>query len=132
MESTMTNARKQLGQWGENLAKTHLQSRGYTIVAQNWRCSRGEMDLIAQEGDTVIFVEVKTRRGRDLGSPEDAITLHKARKLFTVAQTYLAEQDSGDIPWRIDLVAVELDKQGKLLRCEHRQNILDFGFTMGD
>ena len=124
----MTNDQKQLGQWGENLAKTHLQAQGYTILAQNWRCRRGEMDLIAQDGDTLMFIKVKTRRGRDLGTPEDAITLHKARKLFAIAQAYLSEQEVGDIPWRIDLVAVELDKQGKLLRCEHRQNILDFGF----
>ncbi|MCL4869737.1 MAG: YraN family protein [Anaerolineae bacterium] len=125
----MDNRRQKLGQWGENLAKMELLGKGYVLLAQNWRCSRGEVDLIVQDGETMVFVEVKTRRGRDLGTPEDAITAHKARKLYTIAQTYLAEQESGDIPWRIDLVAVELDKQGQLLRCEHRENILAFGFV---
>ncbi len=128
----MGNSRKKLGNWGESLAQTHLQAKGYRIVTQNWRCPQGEMDLIAQEEDTLVFVEVKTRRGRDLGTPEEAITHHKARKLITIAQTYLAQQELGDIPWRIDLVAVELDKQGKLLRCEHRPNIVNFGFTLYD
>lgn len=126
----MSDSRQKLGRWGENLAQIHLQAKGFHILAQNWRCQLGEMDIIAQENDTLVFVEVKTRRGRTMGTPEDAITPHKARKLYHIAQTYLTEQEKGDIPWRIDLVAVELDKQGKLLRCEHRESILDLGFTI--
>ena len=124
----MSDGRKRLGAWGEKVAREQLQAQGYTIVAQNWRCPLGEMDVIAQEGDTLVFVEVKTRRGRDSGSPEEAITPHKARKLWSVAQSYLSEKELGDIPWRLDMVAVELDKEGKLLRCEHQINILTFGF----
>ena len=117
----MGNGRKQLGAWGEGVAATHLEAEGYRIVARNWRCRQGEIDLIAQAGATLVFVEVKTRRGRSMGSPEEALTPRKSRKLIQLAQLYLAEHDL-DVDWRIDLVAVELDTSGKLLRCEHIPN----------
>ncbi|HFE66718.1 MAG TPA: YraN family protein [Chloroflexi bacterium] len=117
----MGNGRKQLGAWGEGVAATHLEAEGYRIVARNWRCRQGEIDLIAQAGATLVFVEVKTRRGRSMGSPEEALTPQKSRKLIQLAQLYLAEHDL-DVDWRIDLVAVELDTSGKLLRCEHIPN----------
>lgn len=119
----MTHSRKKLGQWGESLAATHLEANGYTVVARNWRCARGEIDLIVRGGEVLIFVEVKTRRGRGMGSPEESVTPHKLKKLFQLAQTYLYENDLDDnTEWRIDLVAVELDPKGKLLRCEHIPN----------
>lgn len=114
--------RKKLGAWGESVAAHKLEAQGYRIVSRNWRCQQGEIDLIAQSGDDLfIFVEVKTRRGRDMGMPEEALTPHKSRKLIQLAQIYLANHDL-DVDWRIDLVAVELDKSGKLLRCEHIPN----------
>ncbi len=117
----MGNGRKQLGAWGEGVAAVRLEAEGYRIVNRNWRCSQGEIDLIAQAGDTLVFVEVKTRRGRSMGTPEEALTPQKSRKLIQLAQLYLAEHDL-DVDWRIDLVAVELDTSGKLLRCEHIPN----------
>lgn len=114
--------RKKLGAWGESVAAHNLEAQGYRIVARNWRCQRGEIDLIAQASDDLlIFVEVKTRRGQDMGLPEEGVTPHKSRKLIQLAQIYLADHDL-DVDWRIDLVAVELDKSGKLLRCEHIPN----------
>jgi putative endonuclease len=114
--------RKKLGAWGEKVAATRLEADGYRILARNWRCQQGEIDLIVQAGDGLrAFVEVKTRRGRNMGLPEEAFTLHKSRKLIQLAQIYLGEHDL-DVDWRIDLVAVELDKSGKLLRCEHIPN----------
>lgn len=120
----MSNARRKLGQWGENVAAHHLTAEGYEIVARNWRTGRGEIDLIAQAGATLVFVEVKTRRGQGMGTPEEALTPAKAKKLFQLAQTYLYENEIDDVAWRIDLVAVELDNAGKLLRCEHIPNAL--------
>ena len=115
-------SRKKLGAWGEKVAATRLAADGYRIVARNWRCRQGEIDLIAQAGDGLLaFVEVKTRRGRAMGTPEEALTPHKSRKLIELAQLYLSEHDL-DTDWRIDLVAVELDDSGKLLRCEHIPN----------
>lgn len=118
----MTDPRKQLGRWGEDLAARHLEGQGYTIIARNWRYGRGEIDLIAQAGAILLFVEVKTRRGRDLGTPEEGVTRAKARQLLQLAQAYLYSHNLDDIEWRIDMVAVELDKTGKFLRCEHIPN----------
>ena len=113
---------KKLGAWGEKVAATRLEADGYKIVAQNWRCQQGEIDLIARASDGLyLFVEVKTRKGRSMGKPEEALTPHKSRKLIQLAQIYLGEQEL-DVDWRIDLVAVELDNSGKLLRCEHIPN----------
>lgn len=117
----MTDNRKRLGAWGESVAALQLEADGYRIVARNWRCSQGEVDLIAQTGEELVFVEVKTRRGRDMGSPEEGLTPAKQKKLMKLAQLYVAEHDL-DVDWRIDLIAVELDKSGKLLRCEHIPN----------
>lgn len=112
---------KRLGRWGESVAALHLEAKGYRILEKNWRCARGEIDLVAQAGSTLVFVEVKTRRGRGMGAPEEALTRQKSRKLIELGQLYLAEHDL-DVDWRVDLVAVELDRAGKLMRCEHIPN----------
>lgn len=114
--------RKQLGRWGEGVAATYLEAQGYQIVQRNWRTGRGEIDLVAKAGEEFVFVEVKTRRGRGTGTPEEGLTPHKARQLLDLGQRYLYENDLAEVSWRVDLVAVELDKQGKLLRCEHIPN----------
>ncbi len=116
------NGRKRLGNWGESVAATHLESKGYRILHRNWRCARGEIDLVAQAGDVLVFVEVKTRRGRKSGTPEEGVTPRKARRLLDLGQYYLYENDLDDVEWRVDIVAVELDGRGKLLRCEHIPN----------
>lgn len=119
------DGRKQLGAWGERIAADHLQAKGYQILQRNWRCARGEIDLVAQAGAELVFVEVKTRRGRAMGTPEEGLTPRKARRLLQLAQHYFYEKDldADEIDWRIDLVAVELDTGGKFLRCEHIPNL---------
>ena len=117
----MTDNRKKLGGWGETVAATHLEAKGYEILERNWRTTHGEIDLVAKAGQELVFVEVKTRRGRRLGTPEEGLTRRKADKLMLLARQYLSQHDL-DVDWRIDLVAVELDRSGKLLRCEHIQN----------
>jgi putative endonuclease len=113
--------RKKLGHWGESLAAQLLEEKGYEIVERNWRSARGEIDLVTRAGQEWVFVEVKTRRGQEMGLPEEGLTRHKANKLIQLAQLYIYEHNL-DIDWRIDLVAVELDAKGKLLRCEHIAN----------
>ncbi|MCA9981642.1 MAG: YraN family protein [Anaerolineales bacterium] len=124
----MTNARQKLGRWGENVAATHLESKGYAIRARNWRCVHGEVDLIAQkqaaDGLLIAFVEVKTRHGRGKGSPEEALTPRKAQKLLLCAQFFLAEHNINDVDWQIDLIAIELDANGKLERLEHLPSVV--------
>ncbi len=121
------DGRKQLGAWGERVAAIHLEAQGYQILQHNWRAnaapgSRGEIDLVARTGQVLVFVEVKTRRGRASGTPEEGVTRQKARQLLRLGQQYLLEHNLDDVEWRIDLVAVELDAHGRLLRCEHIPN----------
>ncbi len=114
----MSNPRQKLGRWGEDLAARHLQAAGYAIVERNYRCTAGEMDIVTRLGDEWVFVEVKARRGDSYGSPEDAITPAKAARLLRVAESYLQEHGLLELDWRVDLIAVELDTKGKLLRVE--------------
>jgi len=118
----MSDSRQQLGRWGEQQAAVHLEAQGYKILERNWRCRRGEIDLVAQAGEISVFVEVKTRRGQGFGTPEEAITPTKARRLLQLAQYYLMEHELDDVEWRVDLVAVELDHEDRLIRCEHIPN----------
>ena len=103
------------------MASLHLEAKGYEILEKNWRCSRGEIDLVAQTGEELVFVEVKTRRGKSMGFPEEGLTARKAEKLIELAQIYLHDKEL-ESDWRIDMVAIELDKNGQLLRCEHIPN----------
>jgi putative endonuclease len=117
----MKGVRKRLGQRGEGLAAAHLEERGYVVRERNWRCPVGEMDIVAEESDCLVFVEVRTRRGRKYGTPEESVTPAKQAKLVEVAQTYLQEH-GWDGDWRIDVVAVEMTPGGKLLRVELIKN----------
>ena len=114
--------RKRLGARGEQLAAQHLEAQGYTILDRNWRCAAGELDIIAQEGETLAFVEVRTRRGSAGPTPEQSITPAKQAKLIELAQTYLQEHHLADTQWRIDFVAVEMDGRGVLRRVELIRN----------
>jgi putative endonuclease len=117
----MKGARKRLGQRGEELATAYLEKRGYGVRERNWRCPAGEIDIVAEDGGCLVFVEVRTRRGQGYGTPEESVTPAKQAKLVEVAHTYLQEHGwEGD--WRIDVVAVEMTSRGKLLRVELVKN----------
>jgi len=115
----MTFRRKATGAHGEQLAADYLRRQGYEIVARNWRCAKGEVDIIAREGETLVFVEVRTRRGTRLGSPEESITPAKQARLVSVARTYLAETDCAADDWRIDVIAIVLDRRNRVARFNH-------------
>ena len=119
-----TNARTRLGGAGERLTAGWLEARGYRVLAHNWRCAWGELDVIAEEQGELVFVEVKTRRGNAYGAPEEAITASKRAHLIAAAQTYLAEQQREQQPYRIDVVAVQLDGQGRLVAVRHYRNAI--------
>ncbi|MDJ0753931.1 MAG: YraN family protein [Ardenticatenaceae bacterium] len=114
----MSNYRQSLGRWGESVAATYLIANGYEIISRNWRCRYGEIDLIARKNEVLHFVEVKTRRGRQMGAPEEAITPSKLQHLQHSCLTYVATQNHEEIDWSIDLIAVELDRSGKVIRVE--------------
>ena len=112
----MTKARVGLGRLGEKLAAERLETAGYEIVAHNYRCTSGEIDLIARHRGDWVFVEVRTRRGEKFGTPEESITPRKQAHLKAAAQTYLQQNQLSDVPWRVDVVAVELSTRGELRR----------------
>ena len=107
-------ARQGLGRTGERLAADALMRRGYRILERNFRCRSGEVDLVAEDESDLVFVEVKTRRGDVYGSPEEAVTLQKQRRIVEVANYYLDLHSCSERSWRIDVVAVQLSKGGKL------------------
>ncbi len=109
----MKGARQGLGKTGERLAAETLIGRGYRILERNFRCSYGEIDLVAEDEYDLIFIEVKTRRGTAYGRPEEAVTLRKQRKLLEIASYYLDLHACSDRSWRIDVVAVQLSARGK-------------------
>ena len=113
----MTSRRQKLGRRGEQLAAQALAARGITIVARNWRCAAGEIDIVARDGDTLVVVEVRTRRGEAYGTPEESMIPRKRAKLVELGETYVQETD-WDGPWRIDVVAVQLNRHGQVERLE--------------
>lgn len=119
--------RKRLGNAGERLARIRLEREGFTILCANYRCPIGEIDLVAEEDGELVFVEVKTRRGHLLGTPEEAITPRKQEKLIAVASTYLQEHQSEERGWRIDAICIELGPGGKVERIEHIRHAVTSG-----
>ncbi|MFN8439642.1 MAG: YraN family protein [Caldilineaceae bacterium] len=127
----MLNPRRQLGNRGEELAAQMLIAAGLTLVDHNWRCAVGELDLIAEEeafdfvkgGLNVwrVLIEVRTRRGERFGTAQQSITARKAAKLREVGSTYI-QQIGWRGPWRIDVVAIQMDSQGRLQQIEHIRN----------
>ncbi|MDH7486116.1 MAG: YraN family protein [Anaerolineae bacterium] len=111
----MSSRRQRLGQVGERLAAEALAARGYAILARNWRCPAGEIDIVARDGDTLVMVEVRTRRGEAFGTPEESVTPAKQARLVELGQTYVQER-GWDGPWRIDVVAVQFSPAGRLER----------------
>src|SRR5579883_1151683 len=109
-----TGASQGLGRTGERLAGEHLIRCGYRILERNFRCRYGEIDLVAEEGLDLVFVEVKTRRGTAYGRPEDAVTVAKQRKIIVAANHYLDLHACFERAWRVDVVAVQLSTGGRL------------------
>lgn len=104
-----TFSRRDLGALGEQIAVDHLEGRGLSILARNWRCRYGELDIIAvEDGHTVVFVEVKTRTGDGFGGVEQAVTPRKVRRIRRLAGLWLARQDTRWAQVRIDVVGVRM------------------------
>lgn len=91
---------------GEGIAAAHLRSIGYTIVERNYRFGRGEIDIVARDGPTLVFCEVKLRRTDEFGLPEAAVTARKQRQIRFVAQGYLLERGIRDTDCRFDVVGI--------------------------
>lgn len=114
-----------IGAWGEEIASQYLEAKGYKILARNWRTQEGELDLVAQDGETVVFIEVKTRTTKDFGWPEESVTATKRRRLQRSAMAYLTDQGLMDLLWRIDVIAIDRDQSGCVERLEHYIDAVD-------
>lgn len=118
----MRMERQEIGKLGEKLALRHLKKRGYRILDRNFRCRRGEIDIVATQKDYLVFVEVRTKTTAAFGTPEESITQTKKDHLIAAALTYISEHQKLPPLWRIDVVAVELDQKGKSKRIEIIEN----------
>lgn len=102
----MTAARVALGKVGEDLACRELERRGYVIVARRYRCRAGELDIVARDGRTLVFVEVKTRGGQRFGGGAEAVTTWKQQRIVRLALEYIARERLAGCPCRFDVVVV--------------------------
>lgn len=124
------NARQQIGKLGEATARRELQRRGYEILESNFRTRQGEVDIVARHRKQYVFVEVKARRGRWFGMPEEAVDARKREHLIRAAQQYLRQIGKPDADWRIDVLAVEYDARGPQ-RVELIESAVEAGSESG-
>jgi putative endonuclease len=121
----LPDERQSLGGFGERVAGAHLEAKGYTIIDRNFRVFEAEIDLIARDGDAVVFVEVRTRRGGDAGMAALSINARKARQLLRAVEFYAERHaDLTDAPLRIDVVTVELARDGALQAVTHYEDAI--------
>jgi putative endonuclease len=114
----MTRARRAVGAYGERLAERHLLDQGLVLLARNWRCAGGEVDLILRDGDAIVFCEVKTRRSDRFGPPAAAVGFAKVRRLRRLAAQWLTESGEQHGEVRFDVVSVLPQPRGAT-RLEH-------------
>ncbi len=114
--------RRETGILGENLACEFLGNNGYSIIEKNFRCPGGEVDIVARQQDTLVFVEVRTKRSRNFGSPEESITPIKMERLRNVAAYYWQSHSNLPESWRIDVVAIQMNSRGRVSRIELIEN----------
>lgn len=114
------------GKAGEAAAVSILKSRGFEIIRTNYRVREGEIDVVTKLNGQTVFVEVKTRRSHAFGTPEESLTPKKSERLVAAAQAYLAETGAEQADWRIDLLAIEMDSTGRVLRSNLIENAVAF------
>jgi putative endonuclease len=116
-------AKDAVGKYGEDLAARHFVGAGFTVLARNWRCAAGEIDIVARDGNVLVIAEVKTRRSTAYGSPAEAVTRRKVEKLRELALFWLREHPSGGAAVRFDVVSVVLPHSGSA-QLEHLRGVL--------
>jgi putative endonuclease len=106
------NEARDLGRAGEEIAGAYLQKKKFKIICRGFRFHKGEIDIIARDRDTLVFIEVKTRRNLDFGRPEDAVTPLKQNQIRRLAEAYLALNNLADVPCRFDVLALSWNEEG--------------------
>lgn len=107
----MLSLNKSLGTYGEDLAEQFLREKGYYIIQKNFRCRLGEIDIIASDKNYITFIEVKTRYNNHYGSPAEAITISKQKKLYKLAQVYIFQKRLINYNFRFDVIEVLIDSK---------------------
>ena len=128
--STGPTERTRRGLYAQELARRHLEAGGFRTLAENVRYRVGELDIVGIMDESLVVVEVRSRTGESLGTPEESITPAKAERLVRLAYTYRDANADEDLPpnTRIDVVAVVLDRRGRLVRLTwHRNAVEDLG-----
>jgi putative endonuclease len=120
-KSPTPDHRAALGSYGERIAVRALTDAGLHVLDRNWRCREGELDLVARDGDALVFCEVKTRRGTGFGQPAEAVTASKRRRLRLLARAWLAAHDHHAPDLRFDVVGVHVPASGPA-RVMHLRN----------
>ncbi len=121
----MTTEKQNIGKLGEDIAVKYLEKHGYKILERNYRKPWGEIDIVAQQSNELVFVEVKAQNKEFEWRPEENITFHKKHQLSRIVSTYLKiNKIPEDQNWRIDVLAITLDFKTKNAQIEHIQNII--------
>ena len=124
----MPHERRRFGDWGEKYARQFLEGKGYSVLESNYRSKYGEIDLVAQEGECLVFVEVKSRRTGAFGRPEESVTEAKQQKLVQAEMEYMQVKGLEECEWRIDVVGIEAG--GSRTRVRLVQNAVVWGQGM--
>jgi len=125
--ASSVNRNRNTGNTGEAHARRFLEARGYQHVASNWFCRAGELDLVMLDGQELVFIEVKTRRGQAYGHALAAITPRKAQRIMLSAQYFVeAHPQYADVIWRCDIVGITIDPGTGVASVEHETNALQW------
>ncbi len=116
------NGRRALGELGERLASEHLTAKGYRIRERNFRTAAGEIDIVAEAGGVLAFVEVRCRRGSAMGTAAESLSAAKQRRMVEMAEAYGQARDDLPEQWRIDLIAIDFESDGRLASLVHYEN----------
>lgn len=120
----MSRRRINLGKFGEQEAVEYLRKQKYKILEQNFRSKSGEIDIVARDGDFLVFIEVKTRWSKEYGLPEEAVTPTKIRSIIKTGQYYKILHPGTPDLMRIDVVAIELDSSRRFRELRHLKNVI--------
>lgn len=116
--------KRALGNLGETLAVDYLEKRGYAILERNYRTPYGEIDIISRYGETIVFVEVKTRLSSTLGPPEISITRRKQEHMRHAAEYYIQQHPELNNDWRVDVITLQMQNRKATPKVDHFENVI--------
>ena len=120
---------RDIGALGEKIAAEYLTGLGYVIRERNFRLREGEIDIVAEKDDFLVFIEVRTRTSNSYGTPEESVTTQKKERLIALAEAYIEDREDLPSSWRIDVVAIELGPKRKVARLEIIENAISPGLA---